>query len=292
MELPDAAVPANCVLDNDASCWKEVVDLEDVFHYTKRPYWAYYAASDPDGTVRWFRNKPTLSSSTNTWFSSGLSEIFRDVVCFKPCYVYCGYLPELPTDLFLEDGIPEWARYAAVNNDGRAYLYSEMPKPSSDGWTLTGGRSVPYCTGDEFSSENWENSLIARPNRLKVGDWLYQELDHRYEQIAKLTDIGVRTVKYIKGCRRHSDWGYGQIAEYFDPEPVMVSPIPEYEAHTLVGKVVRDVKGNTELIIGWCPEQGRVYMDYHALTLAELTSWWMDDKPCGVIESEKTDEDF
>lgn len=293
VELPAAVVPANCVLDNDAPCWKEVVDLEDIFSRKDCPDWAYYAAADPDGTVRWFRSSPTLSSSTHTWFSSGLSAICRDVVCLRPCSVCRGHLPGLPTDLFSEDGIPAWARYAAIDKDGRAFLYSEKPTPSSDGWRFVGGGIAAYRTGDEFCSENWEHSLIARPYHLKTGDWICHTSNNRYEQVWELKDIGVRTVKYIKGDRRHSDWGYGQIAAYFDPEPVKVKPWPEWDAHKLVGKVVQDVKGNTELITAWCPEQKKVYMDMHAVSLEELTKWWLDDKPCGVIESEEiTDEDI
>jgi hypothetical protein len=292
VELPDAAVPANCVLDNDAPNWKEVVDLEDIFRRTDRPDWAYYAAADPDGTVRWFRNSPTLSSSTNTWFSSGLSAICQGVVCLQPRSKSRGYLPDLSTDLFFEEGVPAWAEYAARNKEGRAYLYSMHPTLGSDGWESTGGRCVPYHEGDEFRSENWENSIITRPLRFEVGDWIYNHLDKQYEQVFELKGITVRTVKYFKGQRKHSDWHVEQIKGYFDPDPIKVKPWPEWDAHKLVGKVVRDSKGNAELVTAWNVDQQKVYMDYHAVKLEDLTKWWLDDRPCGVIESKDSyDED-
>lgn len=285
-------VPGNCVLDADAPCWREVIDLEDIFSRKDCPDWAYYAAADPDGTVRWFRNSPTLSSSTNTWFSSGFTEICHDVVCFQLCSVYRGYLPDLSTDLFSEYHVPAWAKYAVINKDGRAHVYSDMPTLGSDGWESSGGRCVPYHAGDEFSSENWEQSLITRPSYFEVGNWMYNRINKQYEQVFELKGITVRTVKYFKGQRKHSDWHVEQIKAYFDPDPIEVKPIPEWDAYKLVGKVVRDVKGNTALIMGWCPEQRKAYMDCHAVSLEELTYWWLDDKPCGVIESEKiTDED-
>lgn len=288
-----SAVPANCVLDNDAPNWKEVVDLEDIFSRKDCPDWAYYAAADPDGTVRWFRNSPTLSSSTHTWFSFGRAAICRDVVCLQSCSVYRGYLPDLPTDLFSEDGIPEWAQYVAINKNGRAYLYSMRPTRGSDEWESSGGHCVPYGVGDEFRSDNWEQSLITRPHHVEVGDWIYNWLSKQYEQVTELKGTTVRTVKYFKGQRSHSDWHVEQIKGYFDlPDPIKVKPIPECDAYKLVGKVIQDAKGNTELVMSWNVDQHKVYMDYHAVTLDELTKWWLDDKPCGVLESEDSyDED-
>ena len=286
VELHNSVVPANCVLDADAPCWKEVIDLDGIFSRKDCPDWAYYAAADPDGTVRWFRNRPELALSTAKWFSAGINDICRDVVCFHPRSVCRGYLPGLPTNLFEEAGVPCWARYAVINKDGKAYLYSERPIPDADGWKSAEGHCMPYHAEDEFSTENWEQSIITRPQRFEVGDWIYNWLNKMYEQVIELNGTTVRTVKYFKGQRRHSDWHVDQIKGYFDPDPIEVKPIPEYEAYKLVGKVVRDAKGNTELITAWNVDQKKVYMDYHAVKLEDLTGWWLGDKPCGVIESE------
>lgn len=226
----ERGIPANCVLDADAPCWREEITLSpDVFKLPECPDWANYAAASPDGTIWVYENKPKCTG--RYWHQA------------------TGRFDDL-TSVYTEAG-------------GEILVQKEV-KP------------------------------ILLTDKIKPGDWIYNWLSKQYEQVTELKGSTVRTVKYFKGQRSHSDWHVDQINGYFDlPNPIEVKPIPEYDAYKLVGKVIQDAKGNTELIMSWNVDQHKVYMDYHAVTLEELTKWWLDDEPCGIIrDTEEDNEDI
>lgn len=203
----------------------------------------------------------------------------------------------LSPNVFHLPDCPDWANYAAAQSDGTIWVYEHLPEYNEDSarWNNTLGRFINlisvYTDDHNGIMVQKEVTPILLTDKIKPVGWIYNHLDKLYEQVTELKGITVRTVRYFKGQRRHSDWHKDQINGYFDPDPVDVKPVPEWDAYKLVGKVVRDAKGNTELITAWNVDQKKVYMDYHAVSLEDLTGWWLDDKPCGVIEDSERDDD-
>lgn len=85
--------------------------------------------------------------------------------------------------VFELDSCPDWAQYAAVDEDGKAYWCSSKPKIVGNVW-LNAGRSwlikAEARTGAiVFDATNWQHSLIRRPER-KVLEVTMAELEKKY----------------------------------------------------------------------------------------------------------------
>ena len=202
----------------------------------------------------------------------------------------------LSPNVFHLSDCPDWANYAAATPNGSIWVYENEPKYADGEYRHNGtGKFVAlssvYTDDRNGIMVQREVTPILLTDKIKPGDWIYNHLDKLYEQVIELKGNAVRTVRYFKGQRRHSDWHRDQINGYFDPDPVDVKPVPEWDVYKLVGKVVRDAKGNTELITAWNVDQKKVYMNYHAVCLQDLTGWWLDDKPCGAIVNREQDDD-
>lgn len=82
----------------------------------------------------------------------------------------CTQLPKLTTEVFERLDCPEWAEYAAVDKNGKAYYFTNKPKCYSEGYF----RDLGWDAGDfmligDFDSTDWRNSLIKR--HAKLPDW-------------------------------------------------------------------------------------------------------------------------
>lgn len=65
----------------------------------------------------------------------------------------------LSTAVFDLPECPNWAKYAAVDDDGRAFWYSDEPSVNAYWGTLFGGvKRIPGV----FDSSDWENSLLVK----------------------------------------------------------------------------------------------------------------------------------
>ena len=79
------------------------------------------------------------------------------------------------------DECPDWAQWAAVDKDGRAYWYSAKPYVCGDisGWRADKGR-VGFIHADRpFDTTDWIHSLIKRPER-KALEVTMAELEKKY----------------------------------------------------------------------------------------------------------------
>lgn len=67
--------------------------------------------------------------------------------------------PKLTVDIFDRPDCPEWAKWAAVDECGDAYVYDTKPVKQSEDWhTDEGGDFI-----GEYDPADWQNSLIERP---------------------------------------------------------------------------------------------------------------------------------
>ena len=77
-------------------------------------------------------------------------------------------LPKLTVAVFDHPDCPEWAKWAAVNANGKAVIFSYEPSRRDDAWVVTyySSSSQSDVLGDEtFDHTDWQNSLIERPKK-------------------------------------------------------------------------------------------------------------------------------
>lgn len=72
-------------------------------------------------------------------------------------------LPKLTTNIFDAPDCPEWAKWAAVDADGRGFVYRANPVMGRYGWHITkGGFQAGTHIGD-YDPTDWQSSLTKRP---------------------------------------------------------------------------------------------------------------------------------
>lgn len=71
-------------------------------------------------------------------------------------------LPKLTADIFNRPECPKWARYAAVDEGGWVYVYSDKPNIAARNWDAQ-LYSKATLIGINYDSSDWKNSLIERP---------------------------------------------------------------------------------------------------------------------------------
>lgn len=126
----------------------------------------------------------------------------------------CNRLPKLTVDVFNRPDCPQWAKYAAVNADGKVALFSDAPWRRDDMWVVT-YHSTPVqadLLGDAtFDSTDWQNSLIERPAKLqdwcKVGAIGFED---EYFKIIKINDKSCY-VQYLDPHMQDEDGNIGGI---------------------------------------------------------------------------------
>lgn len=73
----------------------------------------------------------------------------------------------LTEKVFQLDRCPDWAQYAAVDEDGHAYWHEYKPNQYSASWRTTTPRLVSHIHTDTlFDATDWRNSLIERPKKV------------------------------------------------------------------------------------------------------------------------------
>ena len=75
----------------------------------------------------------------------------------------------LTEKVFQLDTCPDWAQYAAVDEDGHAYWYEYKPHQYSASWRNTAPRLNNVSrihTDTPFDATDWRNSLIRRPQKV------------------------------------------------------------------------------------------------------------------------------
>ena len=86
---------------------------------------------------------------------------------------------KLTAEIFDREDCPTWARYAAVNADGKVALFSNNPSRGDSQWGVTYySISVNTVILDDvmYDASDWKNSLIERPKKRKpLTDWVWMK---------------------------------------------------------------------------------------------------------------------
>ena len=70
-------------------------------------------------------------------------------------------LPKLTADIFNRPDCQKWARYAAVDEGGWVYVYSDKPNIAARNWDAQ-LYSKATLIGINYDSSDWANSLVER----------------------------------------------------------------------------------------------------------------------------------
>ena len=88
--------------------------------------------------------------------------------------------------VFELDSCPDWAQYAAVNEDGTAYFYRYSPYIIGHGYSCNSDapweceKYIQISDDDPlFDATDWQHSLIRRPER-KVLEVTMADLEKKY----------------------------------------------------------------------------------------------------------------
>lgn len=198
--------------------------------------------------------------------------------------------PELTVEVFDRPDCPKWAKWAAVNANGKVVLFSDIPNCMDDRWCATYySTSVQACMLDDvlFDVSDWKNSLIERPKKttlpywFKVGEWVWVESFGYF----RLTEIKLSEIRgeCVDGGVVSMDYHLDEVRQ------ARLRLYTDEELQELVGKSVKTVEGAIYLITAFNPASGTtkaaVSADtwVSALLLAE-DDYTIDGKPCGVFE--------
>lgn len=84
-------------------------------------------------------------------------------------------LPKLTAAVFDREDCPEWAQWAGVNQDGTASFFGNVPNrgcsnPRKNYWSYhySEMKQIP----GRFDASDWQNSLIERPEKKNLPDWV------------------------------------------------------------------------------------------------------------------------
>ena len=81
---------------------------------------------------------------------------------------------------------PDWAQYAAVDEDGHAYWYEAKPDRYYVHWISGHERSRSKCIlGIFFDAADWQHSIIKRPERKEL-EVTMADLEKKYGCKVKL----------------------------------------------------------------------------------------------------------
>ena len=205
-------------------------------------------------------------------------------------------LNKLTAEVFDHPDCPKWAKYAAVDEDGEALFFEEMPFLA----TKTCGCFLRDCKDTiipgKFDSSDWQNSLIERPvkeNKLpdwcKVGAVGYNPETDLYFSIDNIDEDGI-SLRYPYGSDNTSSLTF----EYFKecrPVQARLRPYTPEELEGLVGQVLKHSTGSY-LVSAFENHRNRVEIESIWHDVNELLSSWThpDGRPCGKLEHPEGEE--
>lgn len=95
-----------------------------------------------------------------------LTDIHKDIKYIKEqTESKWGPLPKLTTEVFNRPDCPNWAKWAAVDDDGTGTYYENKPEydASLGGWLRTDKRAYVFSAKGEWCNTDRHNRLIERP---------------------------------------------------------------------------------------------------------------------------------
>lgn len=204
-------------------------------------------------------------------------------------------LPKLTIEVFNREDCPSWAKYAAVDSDGMAYYYSDLPNIGIMCWkSAINGRGALELRDEKdnsiiFDSSDWKNSLIERPNIESVPEWcqigayLWRAAFSCYVKVHDVTGTNV----YLTD--RDSNISYSissnLIKKFYSPARIHYYTAEEMEK--LVGECLVGPDRKISLVTGFNPDDSTVCIGekWYSAQALRICNWSRTDgSPCGAFE--------
>lgn len=198
-------------------------------------------------------------------------------------------LPKLTEEVFDRPECFAWADYAAVGADGKGFYFQSEPAKTDHAWRLPDDCKIANI--GIFDASDWENSLIKRPPKEDLPDWVKVDnlgwhQDTGYFKIIDVDDIEKRV---------HIQQMDGQTEKYCsfntactEAKYARTRPFNEKEMKALVGKVIKNGPG-MHLVIGCdnvLENEWVIYVKDCMFSGNDLMrhEYTLDGKPCYFLE--------
>jgi hypothetical protein len=195
----------------------------------------------------------------------------------------CNQLPKLTAEVFDRPDCPEWAEWAAVDEDGEAIFFEKMPYTATKICGCFSRDCKDETIPGKFDASDWQNSLIERPEKTtlpewcKPGAWLWVKSAESYEQIEEIEgrNIICGTIFFEVGAIGKTAFEARVRPWTFEEAPFMVK--------------AKDKNGKIELLRLHIEDSGNFFFRYHGYT-DERADFFaknftqVDGSPCGVLE--------
>ena len=138
-------------------------------------------------------------------------------------------LKKLTAEIFNDPACPEWARYAAVDRNGKGYMYSYKPILGKTIWGCIDGNE--HYIG-EYDASEWEKSLVERPVT---------------EEEATIKEKVKRLIDNLSADMETTDWGKWMKSAESSPAADEAAPehddvtAPEYYVNTPFGMELKKI---------------------------------------------------
>jgi hypothetical protein len=198
----------------------------------------------------------------------------------------CNQLPKLTSEVFDRPDCPAWANYAAVDANGKGFYFRSEPKKSENAWQLPPDCKLAHI--NKFDSSDWGNSLIRRPPKEELPDWVKVDNIGWHDEIGYFKVIDVDDIEK----KVHIQHMISQIEEHFSFNTVCTEakharprPFNDKEMQDLVGKVLKHSTGNY-LVTAFDNRWNQVKIESTWREREELKEFWtqLDGKPCYKLE--------
>lgn len=273
----------------------------DIFRHPECPEWARYAYVGCLGIPVVCENMPEKVSGGHYRNSeSGRWDIFKMTGRFsyfdnnnEHYYIERpAKLPKLTSEVFDREDCPEWAQYAAVDEDGTAVLFEHRPEIAPIGrWWDRRERYCSICKTGGYDATDWQNSMIERP--VKLPDWCKVDAMgwHKrcgYFKITYIDDVSKRV-----DIQQVEDRSEGYLSFHTVCNETVQARLRPYNADemkALVGKVVTTSSGRHCTLVTACKQE------YSSIQPQVMLNKWLyatdllnggntiDGKPCGKLE--------
>ena len=127
-------------------------------------------------------------------------------------------LQRLTVNVFNRPDCPDWARYAAVNADGKAVLFSDEPSRVNDRWGVIWHSTPPQAAtlaDGPFDASDWKNSLVERPALQRLTVNVFNRPDcPKWANYAVVNSRGTLIFFGNKPCFEGEDYGCWSCSDY------------------------------------------------------------------------------
>ena len=195
-------------------------------------------------------------------------------------------LPKLTAEVFDRPDCPEWANWAAVDEDGMACYFSDKPTILLENFWSRCKQHALVSLRERYDASDWRNSLIGRPAKAlpewcKVGEYGYA-YDSGYFKIIEIIDCGKNLkVDWVKEGVQGTVFGCNLKCK----KQARLRPYNADEMKSLVGKVLKHDTGNY-LVTAFEYRWDQIKVESVWRDADELLQNWvhLDKTPCGVLE--------